>query len=144
MKLIDVNLLLYAYDSTTALHQAAKAWLTTEVNSDEPTGLTYATVIAFVRITTSPRIMREPFAMKTAVEIVNDWLAQPSVTLLGPTERHWPMFADIAIASQAIGPLVPDADLATAALEHGATLCTNDRDFSRFPKLRVEYPLRAS
>lgn len=39
------------------------------------------------------------------------------------------------------GPLVTDAILAALAMEHGAELCTNDRDFSRFPKLRLVNPL---
>jgi hypothetical protein len=36
-----------------------------------------------------------------------------------------------------------DAHLAALATEHGATLCTSDRDFLRFPGLRVEDPLSA-
>ena len=35
----------------------------------------------------------------------------------------------------------PDADLASTAIENGATLCTHDRDFTRFKNLRVEFPL---
>jgi hypothetical protein len=34
-----------------------------------------------------------------------------------------------------------DAHLAALAIEHGATLCTSDRDLWRFPGLRVEDPL---
>jgi len=34
-----------------------------------------------------------------------------------------------------------DAHLAALAVEHGATLCTTDRDFARFPRLRVHDPL---
>jgi predicted nucleic acid-binding protein len=37
--------------------------------------------------------------------------------------------------------LIMDAHLAALAIEHGATICTNDRDFSRFPRLKVLYPL---
>lgn len=35
-----------------------------------------------------------------------------------------------------------DAHLAALAIEDGATLNTNDRDFARFPGLRVEYPIQ--
>jgi len=141
VRLVDVNLLLYAYDKSASLHEPAKDWLTSEFNAREPTGLSYSTVLAFVRIATSPRIMREPLDIKRACEVVEDWLCQPSVVLLAPSERHWSIFTEVAITSQSTAGLVPDADLAASALEHGATLCTNDRDFSRFPKLRVEYPL---
>jgi uncharacterized protein len=44
---------------------------------------------------------------------------------------------------QIAGPLVPDAALAAIALEHGATLYTTDRDFSRFSMLRWTNPLIA-
>ena len=42
---------------------------------------------------------------------------------------------------QAKGPLVMDAHLAALAIEHGATLCTTDRDFTRFKGLRLLNPL---
>jgi len=36
---------------------------------------------------------------------------------------------------------VVDAALAALAIEHGATLYTTDRDFSRFPSLKWTNPL---
>jgi len=36
-----------------------------------------------------------------------------------------------------------DAALAALAIEHGATLCTTDRDFTRFEGLRSTNPLAA-
>jgi predicted nucleic acid-binding protein len=39
--------------------------------------------------------------------------------------------------------LVMDAFLAALALENGATLVTTDRDFSRFPRLRLHDPTAA-
>jgi predicted nucleic acid-binding protein len=35
-----------------------------------------------------------------------------------------------------------DAALAAIAIEHGATVCTTDRDFARFPQLVWTDPLR--
>jgi hypothetical protein len=34
-----------------------------------------------------------------------------------------------------------DAALAAIAIEHGATLCTTDRDFARFDGLKWENPI---
>jgi predicted nucleic acid-binding protein len=42
------------------------------------------------------------------------------------------------------GNLVPDADLAALAIEHGLLLCSTDGDFGRFPELRWQNPLTAS
>ena len=40
--------------------------------------------------------------------------------------------------------MVMDAHLAALALEHGASIATTDRDFLRFPNLKVVNPLRDS
>ena len=143
MNVLDVNLLLYAYDERAELHAKAKAWLTREFNAPEPTGLALSTVLAFVRIATSSRILTAPLTVRTACALVDEWLSLPQVILLLPTERHWNTVARLAITSNATGSLVPDADLAATALEHGAIVCTHDRDFGRFVDLRVSYPLGA-
>ena len=41
------------------------------------------------------------------------------------------------------GNLTTDAHLAALAIEHGAELCSTDRDFSRFTGLRWADPLEA-
>jgi predicted nucleic acid-binding protein len=74
--------------------------------------------------------------------IVDGWMEAPNVALLSPTEQHWAILSDLLPKSQARGPLIMDAHLAALAIEHGATLCTNDRDFLRFPGLKVEFPLQ--
>ena len=43
-------------------------------------------------------------------------------------------------ATEAAGPLVTDAALASLALELGARLCTTDRDFTRFLGLKIVDP----
>lgn len=43
--------------------------------------------------------------------------------------------------TNARGNLVPDAQLAALAIEHGLVLCSADGDFARFPGLRFESPL---
>ena len=141
MKLIDANLLLYAYDDTAPLHEPAKRWLLGRFDGEETIGIAVASALAFVRIATNPRIFQRPFSIGEACDIVGEWLTLPNVVLLAPTDRHWGIFADVAKTSQSRGPLVPDADLAATALEHGAVLCTHDRDFSRFEKVKVEFPL---
>jgi predicted nucleic acid-binding protein len=76
------------------------------------------------------------------ISIVNDWLRAPCVVIVAPTERHWAVLSDLLQKSQSSGALIMDGHLAALAIEHGATLCTNDRDFLRFPGLKVEFPLQ--
>jgi predicted nucleic acid-binding protein len=85
--------------------------------------------------------MARPLAVDDARKIVESWLEQPISTIVSPTERHWAILSSLLTAGQVSGALVSDAHLAALAIEHGATLVTNDRDFARFPGLDVEYPL---
>ncbi|MEX2264521.1 MAG: TA system VapC family ribonuclease toxin [Bryobacteraceae bacterium] len=140
MKLIDVNLLLYAYDLSSPFHAIAKRWLEESLSSGEPVRLAWQGVLAFVRIVTHPRTAN-PIGLSQAIAIVDDWLNHPSLEILEPGEQHWLVLRSLLNASQARGPLVMDAELAALAIEHGATLCSNDRDFARFSSLRWQNPL---
>jgi len=100
VNVLDVNVLLYAYDETAALHESAKAWLSTEFERPEVTGLAAASLVAFVRIATDPRIFRAPFTIAEACAIVDEWLEMPFVRLLPATELHWPTFVDLAVTAQ--------------------------------------------
>lgn len=142
MILVDVNLLLYAYDAASAEHPRAAAWLDRCLASPGAVSLSWHTILSFLRISTAPKMIRAPFKLEEAVSIVAEWLEQPNVSILGPTERHWEIFSALLPRSRVRGSLIMDAHLATLAIEHGATLCTNDRDFARFPSLKVEYPLQ--
>jgi hypothetical protein len=72
---------------------------------------------------------------------VDAWLAQPNAGILEPGERHREILGALMRDGQATGPTVMDAVVAALAVEHGATLCTTDRDFARFPALDWTNPL---
>jgi toxin-antitoxin system PIN domain toxin len=141
MILVDANLLLYAYDPGAAEHQGSRAWLETMLSGSALVRFSWLTLWAFLRITTNPRIFERPLTVPEAAAHVSSWLAQPSAGILEPGERHWDILRQLAQDGQAAGPLVMDAALAAIAIEHGATLCTTDRDFARFPGLTWINPL---
>jgi len=140
--LIDANLLLYAYGSSSPHHDKARRWLTGVLSGPQPVRLAWTGIFAFLRISTDPRLQGQPLLVAEAVSVVNEWLALPNVAILAPGERHWGILSELLPRSQVRGPLVMDAHMAALAIEHGATLCTNDRDFSRFPGVRLQYPLQ--
>lgn len=140
MILVDANLLLYAYDPSSLHHEAARDWLERTFSKPEHIGLTWMTILAFVRITTSPRPLEHPLSITEAAAIVSGWLERPLVTVLNPGERHWKILHDLLTKGQAHGPLVMDAHLAALAIENGATLASGDRDFTRFPGLKLLNP----
>lgn len=141
MILLDANVLLFAYDASSPFHSKARPWLEGVLSGTEPVGIPWPTVLAFLRITTNPRVLAHPFSIEEATRAVSSWLALPHVVLPGPGERHWQILAALLDHAQARGPLVSDAHLAALAVEHGATLATADRDFSRFDGLRTTNPI---
>jgi uncharacterized protein len=141
--LVDANLILYAYDSSSSQHEPARKWLESTLSEPEPSAFAWMTIFAFLRIGTNPHALRQPFSMADGLEIVSEWLSRPNVVIVNPTERHWEIFRDLVVKGQAQSSLISDAHLAALAIEHGAILATTDRDFTRFPGLRILNPLGA-
>ncbi|MGQ0834808.1 MAG: TA system VapC family ribonuclease toxin [Gammaproteobacteria bacterium] len=140
MIILDANVLLYAYDLRSQFHARCRDWLNTAFNGREQIGLPWQTILAFVRIATNARAFRVPLDAQNACDIVTSWLARPQVLSIGPGERFWGLFQDQVREAQISGPLVTDAALAALAREHGAALCTTDRDFTRFSALKLIDP----
>lgn len=143
MILIDANLLLYAYHPRAAQHEQSRAWLESVLSGPDLVRFSWLTLWAFLRIGTNFRVYEQPLTTGEAEAIVTSWLAQPNAGILEPAERHWQILRGLMREGQAVGALVMDAVLAAIALEHGATLCTTDRDFSRFRELKWMNPLDA-
>ncbi len=114
------------------------------LSEPEPVGLAWASVLAFLRIGTNPRAFENPMTVDEACTHIAAWLRRPLVQMLEPTSRHWEILHRLLVGSQAPANLVPDADLAALAVEHGATLCSTDRDFSRFEDVSWHNPLAGS
>lgn len=141
MILVDANLLLYAYHPKAEQHEKSRTWLEAVLSGTDVVGFAWLTLWAFVRISTNPRVFDNPLSASEAADAVSSWLDQPVSTILQPGERHWDILRAVARDGQAVGPLFMDAVLAAIAMEHGATLCTTDRDFARFPGLKWTNPL---
>lgn len=141
MKLIDLNLLLYAVNIDSVPHRQAKAWLEDILSGDEPVAIPWVVLLGFLRISTNSHIFPNPLQVTQALEIVDGWLAQPKVQLLSPQMRHWSILRSLLNESGAAGNLTTDAHLAALAIENGAELCSTDSDFSRFPRLNWTNPL---
>jgi len=141
MIIVDANLLLYAYNSTASKHQQAKEWFESVVSGSDIVGLPWVSILAFIRISTNHRAVKSPLSTREAKTIVDTWLERPNITSPNPGESHWEILAEVLITGQVTGPLVSDAYLAALSIEHGATLYSTDRDFSRFDKLSFVNPL---
>jgi uncharacterized protein len=141
--LVDANLLLYAYHPRAEQHEISRTWFEAVLSGPDPVYFAWITLWAFLRISTSSRVFDRPLSTSEAEAAISSWLAQPVAGILEPGERHWDILRGVVRDGQAAGPLVMDAVLAAIALEHGATICTADRDFARFAGLRWINPLIA-
>jgi uncharacterized protein len=143
VKLPDVNLFVYAADETAALHEPARAWVETALSGTETVALAWPALVGFTRLITNLRVFRRPWDAHMALDAVDGWLAQPAATVVHPTDRHTSVMRELLGSLGVAGNLTSDAHLAALAIEHGATLCSCDNDFSRFSGLRWIDPLRA-
>jgi uncharacterized protein len=141
MKLLDVNLLLYAVDESSPFHNKAQTWLENSFSGPETIAFTWSVLLAFIRISTNARIFSHPLSAAQALDLVEGWLTRPNVTVVHPTDRHSAVLRELLEPLGAAGNLTTDAHLAAIAIEHGAELCSLDNDFSRFPGLLWINPL---
>ncbi len=88
----------------------------------------------------SARDVAATLPVRDALDVVTDWLAAPSGTTVVPTARHPAILRGLLLEAGTAGNLTSDAHLAALAIEHGATICTYDRDFDRFPGVRWRMP----
>jgi toxin-antitoxin system PIN domain toxin len=139
--LVDANLLLYAEDSLSEHHTAARAWWDEQLSGHDPLALCWPVVAAFIRIGTNSRLHRRPLTLREAMERVQSWLDQPCIRVLTPSEQHWAVFQRMLRAGNATANLVSDAHLAALAVEHNCVLHSTDTDFARFRGLRWRNPI---
>jgi len=142
VKVVDLNLLIYATNSDGAHHDVARQTLSEILNGTETVGMAWAVILGFLRITTNHRIMPCPLTPEQAMGIVEEWLALPVVEILHPGREHWSILRDLLGEVGTAANLTTDAHLAALAMENGATLVTFDTDFGRFPRLKVLHPRR--
>lgn len=138
----DVNLLVYAYNSDAPEHRGARAWLENLLSGIEPVALAWVTILGFVRIMTSRRILIDPMTVPEATGHVRSWLERPQVRILHPGPTHLDLLEDLARHAGAAGEITTDLHLAALAIEHQAELHSNDSDFARMRGLRWRNPLR--
>ena len=92
MILVDANLLIYAIDSDSPHHRAARRWLEQTLSGATRVGLAWVVILAFLRVTTRGDVVRNPLTAEKALSYVDSWLRQPYVRALRPPlhpPAHW-------------------------------------------------------
>lgn len=133
--ILDADLLLYAVDESAQHHTRAKAFLEEHLNGEVRIGLPWQSTSAFLRIATHSRIMARPLTAKAAAQIVDDWLTAPATWVPEPTSTTWVVLRRLLVDHAVTGNVVPDAQLAALAIQHGVPVASADSDFARFPEI---------
>ena len=139
---VDTNILVYAHRQDSEWHQAAKRAVAELAEGTTGWAIPWPCVHEFLAIATHPRIFRTPTPIAAALDQVDAWLESPSVVTLDEDEGYWATFRTLVSQARIDGPRVHDARVAALCLSHSVReIWTADRDFTRFPALRVRNPL---
>jgi hypothetical protein len=135
---VDTNILVYAHRREFPQHGAALKVLRDLAEGGDVWAVPVFVLGEFLRIVTHPRILNPPSTSAEALGALDGLLASESLRLLAPGERYWELLRESIEQSGARGNLVPDAQIVATCRGHGVNeILTEDRDFSRFPGVRV-------
>ncbi len=139
---VDTNLLVYAFRVEYAGHVRAKQLLEAQLSSGNTTALPWPCLHEFFRVVTDARLFQPATTPERALTFLHALLAAPRVQAIAESARHLDHLATLVRASTLTGAAIHDAKIAAICLAHGVTeLWSADRDFARFPGLRVRNPM---
>ena len=139
---VDSNLLIWAHRRDSPWHEAAGEAIRQLAEGPAPWAIPWPCIHEFLAIVTHHRIYDPPSTNEQAAAQVAAWVESPSLRLLAETVGYWQVLHRLLAAGRVTGPMVHDARVAAVCLHHGVReLWSADRDFSRFPELRVRNPL---
>lgn len=136
---IDTNVLVYAHREELPQHEVALAALTAVVTGPAPYGVPWPCAVEFIRVVTHARLFRPASTVEQALAALRSVIAPDRGRLLLPVAGSLDGLEEVLLAARATGNLVFHAQIATICAACGAELLTADRDFVRFPGLRVRY-----
>lgn len=142
MVAVDTNILVHAHRRESAWSARARERLRGLAESPQPWAVPWPCVHEFLSTVTSPKVFKPPTPLEVALDQIEIWRESPSLFFLGELRVHWEDLSRIVRESCVIGPKIHDARIAALCRQHGVrVLWTADRDFSRFPWLKIENPL---
>jgi len=141
---LDVNILLYASDRSSAEYRTANRFLEQCAAGPEVLCLAWPVLMSYLRIATHPRIFDSPLSPDEAVGNVMALLGLPHVRTVAEQDGFLEAYRHVTANMVVRGNLVPDAQLAAILFQHGVrTLYTRDRDFRKFECFEVRDPFLA-
>ena len=141
---LDTNLLVYAHRRDAVFHEMARDSVIQLAESGDRWAIPWPCLGEFYSVATGPRHYDPPSTPAKAIDQVDIWLESPGLTVVAENATTWSVLRALLAEAKTTGPRVHDARIAAICLAHGVReLWTADRDYGRFPALRVRNPLVA-
>ncbi|MGE4072916.1 MAG: TA system VapC family ribonuclease toxin [Lysobacterales bacterium] len=141
MIVLDANILIYAADQQSTRHRIVLNWMQQELNAGELFGVSWCSLLAFVRICTLPSILARPLTLDQALEFLDALLADPETCVIVDSgAQHYLGFSRLLRNAGVAGNLSNDAHIAAVALANGGRLASFDRDFAQFEGIQLIVP----
>ncbi len=142
---VDTNILVHAHREDAAAHAQARDALVALAEGPDAWAIPWPCVHEFLAIITHPRVFDPPTPLDTALKAVAALLESSRLVLLSEGPGYWDELESLLAAGRVVGPRIHDARIAALCLSNGVReLWSADRDFGRFPALRVRNPLVTS
>ena len=139
---VDTNILIYAHRHEHEWHEAASGCVRTLAEGRAAWAIPWPCVHEFCAVVTRANIFNPPSTAAQAIAQLEAWFESPSLHLIGESTDHLGTLKKMALGAKTQGAAIHDARIAAICIDHGvAALWTADRDFSRFPSLKIRNPL---
>jgi len=138
---LDVNVLVAAATEQHIHHAPAERFMNGELASWSPVIVPDVAWSGFARVMTNPAATKPPLDWGGVMSFVDGVMGQPGYAHHSrglSTDLH--RFFDLCRSVEARGNLVSDAYLAAIAIANHCPLASFDRDFTRFPGLKLLIP----
>jgi len=106
---VDTNVLVSAHREEFPQHRKFAARLTGLAEGRARWAIPVFCLGEFLRLTTHPRLLAPPFSIPEACEALTRVLRSPSLRVLTPGERFWPLVVEAVSEADAAGNVVFDA-----------------------------------
>ncbi len=141
MMLLDVNVLIYAYNDGSPDHHRWSCWLAEVLEGHESFGITSHVFASFIRIVMDERLFTHPSRFYGAYEFIEILKSDDKFVLVQEGSRHWNVFTSLCRILRIKSQQIPDTYLAAIAIEQGHELITADKGFKKYPGLKFRNPL---
>jgi toxin-antitoxin system PIN domain toxin len=141
---IDTNVLIHAHRAEMPFHARARALIESLAQGTDRWALPWPCAHEFIAVLTRPGVFKTPSTVEAVFGVLRALAALPHCDFLAEGEGHLDTLHELARVGHVVGPAIHDARIAAICIRHGVReLWSADRDFSRFPQIKVRNPLIA-